>query len=176
MIYIARPDPLFNGCCIFCCFHPLHLQKSGQNQFGFILFWNVSLKRTDRENKWFDKDLSALQSFVQQFFPQTLVILEADFLVTTLKKKLDQLLVCQCSTSDHLIFKHSPEMIFKPLPEMKFKDTWVSLLSWRFVKQFQTKHLRVIWCFDLFFIWLNLVVLEHLILIYPSCISPRQKY
>ena len=67
----------------------------------------------------------------------------------------------QCSTSDHLIFKQSPEMIFKPLPEMKFKDTWVSLLSWRFVKQFQTKHLRNIWCLNLSFIWLNLVVLEH---------------
>ena len=58
---------------------------------------------------------------------------------------------------------------------MKFKDTWVSLLSWRFVKQFQTKHLRIIWCFDLFCIWLNYVVLEHLILIYPICISSRQK-
>ena len=41
-------------------------------------------------------------------------------------------------------------VIIASLPEMEFKDTWVSLLSWRFVKQFQTKHLRIICCFDLF--------------------------
>ena len=45
MTHMARPDPLFNGCCIFCCFHPLHLQKSGQNQYGFLFSKCISLKK-----------------------------------------------------------------------------------------------------------------------------------
>ena len=172
MIYIARPDPLFNGCCIFCCFHPLNLQK---NQYGFLFFKMYHFKELMGRTTDLIHIFQLCNLLSNNFFPKPWSSLKQISWWPPWKRNWINYWFGQCSTSDHLIFKHSPEMIFKPLPEMKFKDTWVSLLSWRFVKQFQTKHLRIIWCFDLFFIWLNLVVLEHLILISPSCISSRQK-
>ena len=145
------PDPLLNGCRVLGCFYTFHLQPGYKWLYDYIY--------TTRST--FNQDTN----YLTQIYKSCVANLGHPWgrLLCDHPEREGLYCIIFCNivltVTFHSPYHHDSEtsfhhpsflmssnrrfdpIIIASLPEMEFKDTWVSLLSWRLVKQLQPKHL-----------------------------------